>query len=104
MLRLRSCAQLRPWCLVCHTLLRLSFLCTQTSARCSAGWGAWCHQSPRTGVYVSTATHAVSPCISFVHADEREVQRRLRDMVGNDATMLQGCFLVDQLVFQETMY
>ena len=37
-------------------------------------------------------------------AEEREVQRKLRDLVGNDSVMLQGCFLVDQLVFQETMH
>eukprot|EP00798_Chlamydomonas_sp_ICE-L_P014519 gene14519-20549_t len=36
--------------------------------------------------------------------DEKEVQRKLRDIVGNDKTLVQGCFLADQLVFQEEMH
>ncbi len=37
-------------------------------------------------------------------ADERDVQRRLLELVGGDRQRLQGAFIVDQLVFQEMMY
>jgi hypothetical protein len=37
-------------------------------------------------------------------ADEGAVQRALLDLVGSDKGLLKGCFLVDQLVFQEMMY
>lgn len=36
--------------------------------------------------------------------DEKDVQRRLLDLVGGDKSALQGCFVVDQLVFQELMF
>jgi len=36
--------------------------------------------------------------------DELTVQRQLQELVGRDRALLQGCFLVDQLVFQETLY
>uniref|UniRef100_A0A7S0R2F9 non-specific serine/threonine protein kinase n=1 Tax=Chlamydomonas leiostraca TaxID=1034604 RepID=A0A7S0R2F9_9CHLO len=36
--------------------------------------------------------------------DEVVVQRHLSDLVGGDRALIQGCFLVDQLVFQEMMY
>ncbi len=36
-------------------------------------------------------------------ADEMQVQKQLQELVGGDRTLLQGCFLVDQLVFQEMM-
>ncbi len=34
---------------------------------------------------------------------EREVRDHLLELVDNDKGMLPGCFLVDQLVFQESM-
>lgn len=37
-------------------------------------------------------------------AEEVVVQRQLQELVGGDRALLQGCFLVDQLVFQESMY
>lgn len=37
-------------------------------------------------------------------ADERDVQRKLLDLVRGDRTKLPGCFQVDQLIFQEMMY
>lgn len=37
-------------------------------------------------------------------ADEVHVQKALSDLVGGDRSLMQGCFLVDQLVFQEMMY
>ncbi len=37
-------------------------------------------------------------------ADEAAVQKTLSDLVGGDKTLLQGCFMVDQLVFTEMMY
>ncbi|KAF5836953.1 hypothetical protein DUNSADRAFT_5182 [Dunaliella salina] len=36
--------------------------------------------------------------------DESHIQRALQDLVGRDPEMLKGCFLVDQLVFQETCH
>ena len=33
---------------------------------------------------------------------EREVQDKLLELVGKKKELMQGCFLVDQLVFQET--
>lgn len=36
--------------------------------------------------------------------DEKDVQRRLLELVGNDKARLPGCFVVDQLVFQELMF
>ncbi len=38
---------------------------------------------------------------SFLNADETAVQRYLQELVGNDKALLNSCFLVDQLVFQE---
>ncbi|GFH20568.1 protein kinase domain-containing protein, partial [Haematococcus lacustris] len=35
--------------------------------------------------------------------DEAGVQRALHELVGQDKALLQGCFLTDQLVFQEMM-
>ncbi|KAG1655857.1 hypothetical protein FOA52_012507, partial [Chlamydomonas sp. UWO 241] len=35
---------------------------------------------------------------------EAEVQRRLLQLVGNNEELMHGCFLVDQLVFQESMW
>ncbi|GAX79840.1 hypothetical protein CEUSTIGMA_g7280.t1 [Chlamydomonas eustigma] len=36
--------------------------------------------------------------------DEREVQRHLLELVGSKKELMPGCFLVDQLVFQESMF
>jgi len=36
--------------------------------------------------------------------DESQIQRALQELVGRDSEMLKGCFLVDQLVFQETCH
>ncbi|GFH17604.1 protein kinase domain-containing protein [Haematococcus lacustris] len=36
--------------------------------------------------------------------DEAGVQRALHELVGQDKALLQGCFLTDQLVFQEMMF
>lgn len=36
--------------------------------------------------------------------DEREVQRRLLELLGGDRSRMQGCFVCDQLVFQEMMH
>ena len=36
--------------------------------------------------------------------DEREVQKRLLDLVGGNKGLLPGCFMVDQLVFTESMF
>lgn len=41
---------------------------------------------------------------SNVSTDEKEVQKKLLELVSGDRTRLQGCFMVDQLVFQEMMY
>lgn len=32
------------------------------------------------------------------------MQKALHELVGGDRSLIQGCFLVDQLVFQEMMY
>mmetsp|Transcript_23560 Transcript_23560/g.51706 ORF Transcript_23560/g.51706 Transcript_23560/m.51706 type:complete len:731 (-) Transcript_23560:30-2222(-) len=36
--------------------------------------------------------------------DEREVQKKLLELVGGNRDLLQGCFMTDQLVFQESMW
>ncbi len=41
---------------------------------------------------------------TLMHADEASVQKSLSELVGGDKTLMQGCFLVDQLVFTEMMY
>lgn len=51
----------------------------------------------------------LDPCPSYInichiHADESQIQRALQELVGRDTEMLKGCFLVDQLVFQETCH
>ena len=41
--------------------------------------------------------------IAAMPPDEREVQRHLLALVWNKRKLLPGCFMVDQLVFQESM-
>ncbi len=36
--------------------------------------------------------------------DERDVQRALLELVGGNRALLPGCFMCDQLVFQECLY
>jgi hypothetical protein len=36
--------------------------------------------------------------------DEREVQKKLLEIVGNRKDLMPGCFMVDQLVFTESMH
>ncbi len=37
-------------------------------------------------------------------ADEAEVQKRLLQLVGNNTELMHGCYMVDNLVFQESMW
>ncbi len=51
--------------------------------------------------WVCALCGSVYVCVS---AEEAVVQKTLSDLVGGDRTLLQGCFMVDQLVFTEMMY
>jgi hypothetical protein len=63
--------------------------------RCHAALGGYFG-----GVYEYLRRIRGATCGSY---DEREVQRRLLELVGGERGCVQGCFLVDQLVFQEMM-
>lgn len=67
----------------------------QLKKQCESGLGS---SFPQIYAYLKKVRTAPTP------TDEKEVQKRLLDMVGGNRERLQGCFMVDQLVFQEMMY
>jgi len=63
--------------------------------RCQAALG---YHFGEVYTYLRRARGAAQP------PDEREVQKHLLGLVGGSRELMPGCFMVDQLVFTESMF
>ncbi len=58
----------------------------------------FCPVAPHGQARQPTKPHSGPGACVCAHAEEVVVQRQLQELVGGDRALMQGCFLVDQLV------